>query len=107
MSSLQKLEDAKDFDSRKKGAIGGKADKGKSESVGGYSLVHLLIVALLSLIIGAIITKSTKFEDSAIKSPQETISEPDQVVTKEAEPEAEPEAVVDTPPQDETAGGDL
>ena len=54
------MEDAKDFDARKKGAIGGKSDKSKSESSGGYSLVHLLIVALLSLVIGAVMTKSTK-----------------------------------------------
>ena len=53
------MEDAKDFDARKKGAIGGagKSDKSKSESSAGYSFVHLLIVALLSLVIGAVMTK--------------------------------------------------
>ena len=53
------MEDTKDFDANKKRAVGGASGKGKSESSGGYSLVHLLIVAILSLVIGAFMTKTT------------------------------------------------
>lgn len=82
---MQKLEDAKDFASRKKGAIGGaggKLDKNKSESKTGYSLVAMLTVALISLIVGALATKQMQqritrtFKDDPIKTPAvETIPE--------------------------------
>jgi len=52
------LEDTKDFDANKKRAVGGASGK-ETKTVSGYSLVHLLIVALLTLIIGAVMTKTT------------------------------------------------
>ena len=85
------MEDTKDFDANKKRAVGGASGKGKSESSSGYSLVHLLIVALLSLIIGAVMTKTTLLEDSPLKQ-----VEPVQVIEQEPEPVAtkqEPEPV--------------
>ena len=64
LSQLQKLEDNKDFEQRKKSAIpgaGGKtADKSKNGSSTGYSFFHLLLVALISLLIGAIMTQQTQ-----------------------------------------------
>lgn len=70
---MQKLEDSKEFDRRKTGAIGGSAgsSKSKDKSSVGYSFFHLLLVALLALIAGAFLTQRTQnllastFDESA------------------------------------------
>ena len=57
LSSLKKLEDSKDFNNNKKLSTG--PQKSKSEkSGGGFTLVHLVLVAVISLLLGALITKT-------------------------------------------------
>jgi len=65
LTQLKKLEDAKSFDSNKMNAVGsgpqasqGSTTQGSGASQG-FQFFHLILIALLSLIVGAIIAKST------------------------------------------------
>ena len=59
LSRLQKLEDAKDFNKNKNLSTGPAANKKSSSDASGFSIVHLVLVALISLLVGALLGKTS------------------------------------------------
>ena len=54
---LNRLKDQQKLISMKKSALGGDATKAQQKSKEGYQLLHVLLVAIVCLIIGALINK--------------------------------------------------
>lgn len=68
LSQLSKLEDSKSFSQNKKSAVVGQVNgqapgSGTDKGSSGFQLFHLMLIALISLIIGAFISRSAN--DSA------------------------------------------
>jgi len=67
LSQLQKLQDSKSFDQNKR-SVGGAASTSTSsttsgkESSQGFQFFHLMLIALISLLVGAFISRSANDE---------------------------------------------
>lgn len=70
LSQLQKLQDSKTFDQNKRTVSGASSSSSSAtasgkESSHGFTFFHLMLIALISLLVGAFISKSTNVEPLA------------------------------------------